>query len=229
MFHGTQYIDIQIMNAMHVFQMLPLMAQTVPKNSLASSFLQMVVNKKRLNLSLPGTHFMLLGKGYQRDIDEQTETKICALLHRPIFQIKFHKRAVIRGIVYHSKDYTRVRVRNSYTVKCIDGIGQVSFGFIEWFAEHKTLDQNQSELIACIRRLNGVARNFFNCHHKGLRPDAHIESNFMSITLPHLFPVSLVDQYDVVPIRSIIDLCLFVEHDVGSFVCVEPDHHETNL
>ena len=41
-------------------------------------------------------------------------------------------RAVINGKTYHSKEYTRTKVRNSYTVSYIDN-GIPKYGFIQYF------------------------------------------------------------------------------------------------
>lgn len=61
LFHGTQNIDLQIVNAVHVFQMLPLMSQSISNRSIASDFVKKL---SKFQESADVSQFCLLGKSY---------------------------------------------------------------------------------------------------------------------------------------------------------------------
>jgi hypothetical protein len=176
------------------------------------------------------TFCKFLGAGYDKIISKDEEIGICALLGEPIGSLKFYKRANIHGTLYHSKDHSRVKVRNSYTVKYKDTAGTTQFGIINWFAENKACDGSASSF-ACIQKLDQITTDLWSSHHEGLQPDEYICSNFMQITIPHIHPVLATKILKINPVCNIMDLCIFIslEDTCMSFVCEEPNHYELNL
>lgn len=131
MFHGTMFIDVQIVNAVHVYQTIPMLAKSVEKNSQATALIKSLTKKFRDNDS---NVFKLCGKSYHRELSDLEAIELCRYLNSAINSLSMFRRAIIRGIMYHSQDYTRVSMRNSYTIKYIDNNMKLSFGFILWFA-----------------------------------------------------------------------------------------------
>ena len=231
LFHGTQYIDIQIMNAVHVYHTLPSLSQTITENSEAYPLLKSLLKiTKRQN-----SHFELCGRGNKRNITKAVQGIICQYFMKPVSRddILFYKRAFIRGIMYHSSDYTRAYSRNSYTIKFVQN-GTIQYGQIIWFG--KLCDQleevNQEASNApfvCISVFKIKELDIFNQNHEKLMPDEHIKSNFMQIKLSNFIFVEHTDQICIVSLKSILDLCMYIKRNDYIAVCKEPNHHETNL
>lgn len=67
MFHGTQHIDLQIVNALNVFQTLPSIVNNISEDSQVYKFvcnMRKRQPKKQLQFSL----YQCLGKGYDKDL-----------------------------------------------------------------------------------------------------------------------------------------------------------------
>jgi len=234
LFHGTQYIDIQIINAVHVFHTLPSLAQTISKTSLAYPLLKSMLKSGTRQTS----PFQLYGRGYERIITRSVQGLICQFFLKSVDskEILFYKRAFIRGIMYHSSDYTRAYSRNSYTVKFVYN-DTLQFGQIIWFGKLKNeLEEevnvatsiNKSQF-ACISLFKVQEIDVFCLNHEKVIPDEHIKSNFMQLRLRHISFVKHTDKVCIVPMQNITDLCLYIKCDNYIAVCKEPNHNEVNL
>lgn len=101
LFHGTQFIVIQIINAVHVFQMLPSLSNlTISYSPRANELVSSLSRKKIPKMS----HFYLCGKGYEKEICEKEIQMILRESQLPGCKFVFHSRAKLRGIMYHSVD-----------------------------------------------------------------------------------------------------------------------------
>lgn len=219
LFHGTQSIDLQIVNAVHVFQMLPLLSQTISNRSIASDFVKKL-SKFQENADL--SQFHLLGKPYQKELSEELQLCIIKLANKVEFHINFYCRAVVRGVIYQSLDYKRVSKRNSYTVRYFHKKNPC-YGFVKWFAD---VDSTQ---IFCVNELLPKRVSLFNMHHEKITPDEFIMKNFIGVEIPHVHFFQKTDNESVVPLRDILELCICVEVGDVIVVCDEPNHHERNL
>lgn len=81
--------------------------------------------------------------------------------------------------------------------------------------------------LACISKLKPLPLNLFDAHSE--KPDSHIQSNFMNITVPFLHFVTKSDILDIVPLTNVLDLCICIQQENFIVICEEPNHHELNL
>lgn len=224
LFHGTQYIDMQIVNAINVLQSLPGLSDVVSQSSPARKLID-----KLIKVEIPKSKFScyFLGKGdTEKMLSPEIFGVICEMLKGPVHKLTFFKRAVIHSIMYHSSDYTRVTSRNSYTVQYIDAKRSVRFGLISWFASHVNHSGEKRDL-CCIRELEETHLNL-------VMPDISLFpegfTNFLKMKCNHIAPVSKRSTKSVVlPVESILTLCVFVEGDSNDFICKEPNNMEINL
>lgn len=221
LFHGTQSIDLQIVNAVHVFQMLPMMSQTISKQSIAYEFIKKLT---KVQDSANLMQFSLLGKPYKKNIPDSFKLSILKLANRIQIELDFYNRAIVRGVLYQSLEYTRVSKRNSYTVKYLNK-GRLGYGFVKWFAEVSDC----SIQVACVIELEKKHIDLFDMHHEKLEPDEHISDNFMNLKLPHVQFLNKNGKECIVLLKNIMDLCICIEMDNFIVVCEEPNHHERNL
>lgn len=142
-------------------------------------------------------------------------------------EISFYNRASISGIIYHSEDYKRVSVRNSYTVKYSDNKNIDCFGQILWFAKEKT-ENNFSENAAClIEKFSEVNVNMF---HIGETDDSDApQDNFLGVKLNHVHICKNRKEVELVKPSQILSLCLNIRIDDLLFICEEPNEEERNL
>ena len=221
LFHGTQYIDIQILNAVNVFQALPSLVKSMEQNINASIYVSRLL---KLKTSCEENCFSLSGKGHDIDLDNKQRILLCAYLNKPISGVKFYGKAFIRGIHIYSSRFSSSTSRNSYTVKYINKEGIISFGFVHWFAE----SSNENKF-SCILELDPEQLNLFSLHHENAASDEHIESIFLNLGLKFIHHFRKTDNFCIVPIRQIIDLCVCVESTAHVHICEEPNHCEVNL
>lgn len=227
LFHGTQFIDIQIINAVHVFQMLPSLSNlTISSSPRANELVSSLLRKNLPKMS----HFHLCGKGYEKEICEKEIQMILRESQLPGCKFVFHSRAKLRGIMYHSVDYSRTKRRNSYTVKFKNSKGLISYGFVCWYVECcHDYNTNKNNIFACISVLCKENRHIFDFHHLKIEADNCIKSNFLDLCLPNIHFMVKSDVKCIVPVQNILDLCLYIETDKLMLVCDEPNHFEVNL
>ena len=135
--------------------------------------------------------------------------------------LDFHSRLKINGQVFHSKAYTRVHKRNSYSVK-FHLKDEICYGFIEWFGVYR--DNDASKPLACIEKLEQEEFNFFSeCN------DELVLTNFMDIDLSHFQYLKTSETMCVVSVSDIIQMCICLDIDNKICFCLEPNTLEKNL
>ena len=235
LFHGTQYIDAQIINAVHVYHMLPSLTQTIAEESPAYPLVASLLKQKRTKWQ---GRFWLCGKGHPKVVPRDIECLITGIFSLPVHScdLLFYKRATIRGIMYHSADYTRAFTRNSFTVKFMDDKNNMKFGSIMWFAELKEEflkncrdDVKAMSKIACVALLRPVDLKIFDMNHDSIMPDEFVASNFMDLKLKNIHFVEPSNDICIIRIQSVVDLCMYVNSAKCAVVMEEPNHYEINL
>jgi hypothetical protein len=149
LFHGTQSIDLQIVNAVHVFQKLPLLSQSISTRCAAHELVTKLLKQRENKHS---SKFSLVGRGYDKILSDSLTVMLCNFLQKNTFQLKFYNTAVIRDLLYHSIDCTRASQRNSYTVKYYNE-QKVCYGYIKWFADQDEICQDISSKLVCVQKL----------------------------------------------------------------------------
>ncbi|KAK3107227.1 hypothetical protein FSP39_009848 [Pinctada imbricata] len=221
LFHGN-------INAVHVFQQLPCLLSSISEKSIVFKFICSVMSGS----SHRTPYFALLGKPNSKSLTDKEKEMTFKYFGHQICRLNFHSRACIRGVTYHSEDYTRVTKRNSYSVKFLQN-DELAYGLITWFAEPILCQSSDEEpcnaAIALIKVLEELSIDIYCRNHENFRPDQHIRKNFMQITLPHMKFMTYKDDTCIVKLKDIIDLCVCVEVDQFTIILEEPNHHEKNL
>ena len=107
MFHGTQYIDIQMIKVVNVFQLLPTFIQNIPEH-MPAYFVNKVLYKNRKHVPPSGQYVIMLGRRYSKLIDRQSEIALLVFLRCSVNSLVCFKQTDVRGTVIHTMDYTRV-------------------------------------------------------------------------------------------------------------------------
>lgn len=172
--------------------------------------------------------YRFLGKGCAKYITAAEEHQgIINFLGHQIDVITFYSRISLRGQVYHSTDYTRVQVRNSYTVLYIDKTGEASYEYVCWYAKHTTEIEENSKVICCVTKLNCA-----KLQHFGQSTDQPLIDNFLGLSLKHIHVLSVnntSDKIEIIPIENILSLCVCIDNGSHVFVCDEPNTYDINL
>ena len=224
LFHGTQYIDLQIASAVNVFQTLPLLMSEIERDTEVFDFICKIRNcaPQKANKVL----YCFLGKGREKGLTPEEHQSVVEYLGHQIEEITFYSRISLRGQVYHSKDYTRVQVRNSFTVKYIDEFGGISYGYVCWYAKHKATYE-QEKAICFIEKLNCAEIQPF-----GQSDDEFSVDNFLGISLKHIHVLennTTSTKNSIIHVENILGLCVCIDNGKCIFVCDEPNKYEVNL
>ena len=229
MFHGTQYIDIQIVNAVCLFQTLPNILSALPLNSDSYKFSSALL-KYRISSSLC-TFPKFLGKSYKKDICDEMYKKIVAFIQMPVdvLLLVFYKRLLFYGQVYHSVDYVRAHARCSSTVKYTDSCSNVQYGILTWFAKGTTHNKDEVSMV-CINRLVPSGHYLFHNSNTG---DYGVftshASNVLRLKMSHLHILQHSDEYVLVPLTHLISLCTSMKMGEYVFTSEQPNSKEINL
>lgn len=230
LFHGTQCIDLQIANAVHIYQLLPTLVNSIRKSSIAYKF---VKSLSRFSSDEADTDVRVcfLGRKFEQKIPLSVEVKLAKAFGCKLENLSyyFYKRLKINSVIYHSLAYTRVVKRNSYSVKFKQDKVEC-YGFIHWFAE--CYSQGRVINVMCIEKLKECRRNLFTeSHSDELAPNVLVSQNFMKIALPHLhfFQVQNENELLIANVTDIIQMCVCLHVGSRIIFCEEPNSCERNL
>ncbi|XP_053387539.1 uncharacterized protein LOC128551126 [Mercenaria mercenaria] len=226
MFHGTQFIDIQIANAVHIYQLLPTLADSVSSSNVAYKFIKSLTNTVSVNNESDKANVFMLGKPYQRQLPLSVGLEVRKLVGCENVQLNFYNRAKIKGNLYHSMAYSRVTKRNSYSVKFLLN-GNICFGFIHWFATFRNNSVDYS--MACVEKFEIKNWNVFEQCDAIDDEDELIRQNFMNVNLPHIKLLKQCGKMLVISVEDICNLCICANFDDVYYFCEEPNMHEKSL
>ncbi|KAH3841159.1 uncharacterized protein LOC127880246 [Dreissena polymorpha] len=219
LFHGTQNVDLQILSSVNIIQTLPTLIDKIPEHfkSAAQKLLPAKISKH-----ISTFHVQFLGKGYQRHLADGLMHMLIEMIHFDVPNLTFYSRVLLRGELYHSKDYTRVVKRNSFTVKyfCAKSC-LIKFGYIERFVTHEK-NNKVIHYFALVR----VAES-----NSGILSDLSIP-NTLAITVPHIHKIKPTDKIDVVDLNNLLGICVNIvvpkDDEAVTFVCEPPNRLETD-
>lgn len=116
LFHGTQNVECQIVASVNIIQNLPTLMNSIPEQF--SGMHRMHRFNPLGNRKFVEDMFeKFCGSAYSKLLTASLNEKLHNSFNVLSSEMQFFNRMIFRGQVYHSKDYTRVKQRNSYTVK----------------------------------------------------------------------------------------------------------------
>jgi len=144
LFHGTQNIVFQIVNAVNINRALPTLSKELIDGSEAQLFYsKLTCTRKSRNEIKLATNMFAIRRVSKRQIPVNVFTSLSMLLgHIPKnTACQFFSRLKIGNGMYHSLKYERVTSRNSYTIQyeeLSDEKTDRKFGFIDEFLQYQT-------------------------------------------------------------------------------------------
>lgn len=100
------------MSFINLIQQLPSLIESVPQEY--ETFVQNMYASRPRNYKIE-FHMQFLGKGYQKYLPSYILAELFRILGQEHPNVIFFSCVMLRGQTFHSKDYSRVSKRNSYT------------------------------------------------------------------------------------------------------------------
>lgn len=217
LFHGTQNVECQIVASVNIIQNLPTLMNSIPEQF--SGFAKRMHRFNPLgNRKFVGDMFeKFCGSAYSKLLTASLNEKLLNSFNVLSSEMQFFNRMIFRGQVYHSKDYTRVKQRNSYTVKYFCPESRiVKFGQILFFGHHKT----------------GQSFTFispFKRSEKTLFDLCRDTPNVLRVQAPHIHLLLPTNNTDIILVQNLITVCVFIDiQDSCWYVCEPPNFTETD-
>lgn len=240
MFHGTQYIDIQIMNATYIMQSIPHLLSfdcTLPDvRDFANKLLgeDTFSNLNHSNCRI----FKFLGKSFSVDNDEseyiRSDLEKYVDASRNTYTIEFYSRLWFRGKIFQSEKYERSTRRNSYSVKYALHNGTVVYGFIRFFIKVMPCEESGKACggFCVVSRLETSRVDLL--HAYDVTDDEEscnlLQENFLGISLDFMHFCKRSNVTDIIAVHDLINVCICIESDSDIFyISEEPNSSELNL
>ena len=221
---GTQSVENQILDSVSVIRSLPFLEKKcIEKGSKADAFLLKMNKLSRGSNVLLETGYHSLGKSIKKDLYSIPTSHFNALadfLHKaPKGMLTVFKRVKIHGKIFHSRQYTRVRVRNSYTVKFVEHSTKLNtYGHVECFVQYIASDNSEIINLALIHELK------INNARESKFPIDSLTNGWID-HIAVLKPPDYNQSLKAVRISDILEMCIYL-HFKGSdtaYACSFPN------
>lgn len=117
----------------------------------------------------------------------------------------FVQRIIFNNQTIYSKDYTRMKKRNSYTVKFISSGGSTQFGFIQSFVRVKKF------FLAIVQPFEVVSRSWsLSNKHNLPRRLSKYSLHDLAVHM-HRIDMTVMLPFIAIPIKNILSKCVFIQ------------------
>lgn len=117
----------------------------------------------------------------------------------------FVQRIIFNNQTIYSKDYTRMKKRNSYTVKFISSEGSTQFGFIQSFVRVKKF------FGAIVQPFEVVSRSWsLSNKHNLPRRLSKYSLHDLAVHM-HRIDMTVMLPFIAIPIKNILSKCVFIQ------------------
>ncbi|XP_038062405.1 uncharacterized protein LOC119732884 [Patiria miniata] len=213
LFNGTQHVDKHIAHAIAVIQKIPELMPAIEKNTPAHDLYNRIKRKclKHKGSFLENGVYLVGASKMVNDLSCSFRCAITDKLGSPIGRIISFKRANILGDIFHSKAYTRVRLRNSYTVS-FEEDNAVLCGFIEIFLQVS---------IEC----QCMGKCYCTPTHFAMIRNLPVLENHRGISYLKKVCETSQDKISAVPLKKIRRKCVFIDVTESNLklVCTVPN------
>ncbi|XP_069103063.1 uncharacterized protein [Argopecten irradians] len=209
---GTQSVHSQLIDSIAIMHSLPHLRQNcVVSGSKVDSYIQKLTMPGSRKMKELATNVFALG-----GISEVSPEKISQdcyvalanfLTYPPSSMIKKFKRLKSHGTIIHSREYTRVKVRNTYTVKYKNVNGTIGHGLINYFIAY------HENVLAIISELCPSYAGKFHFPFCDIT-DCYLMSHFSVFDLPNFQSEKVA-----VPVSSIEQVCIYIAEGKNAYVC----------
>lgn len=215
LFHGTQNVPFQIASAISIMQRLPQLETQLPKGSGVEEFYKKVTSPHACTRETEIEQgIFAMGGVEQKQVDERT---FCALAdyfgYGPESTgTKVFTRMRRGNDVYHSKDYKKVKCRNSYTIKYFSSKNEVSYAQVIFY-----LQIQKPCVIPGPEMSTPTVYNLALVSPLEKKGDSLIQDSITGACASHIQVIKKSNQnkVEVIPISCILAKCVYI--DVADF------------
>ncbi|XP_033748473.1 uncharacterized protein LOC117333331 [Pecten maximus] len=221
---GTQSVHCQLVDSMAIMHGLPYLKKNcVVTGSKADHFLDRINwNGSRKTTELV-KNIYALGRIIELSteaISQDCNIALANFLNLPPNGTVFRfKRLKIHGNVMHSKEYTRVRVRNSFTVSYTGINGKIMYGLINYFLAYRSNTKpSETVVLAIITQLFEMIDEQTHYFPYDEITKEYMMNHFKVFGLPNFN-----SQRKAINVENILKLCIYMPQDNCAYVCHPPN------
>lgn len=214
---GTQSVESQIIDSVSVTHGMPFLRKNcIIQGSKEEELLKKILKISDKNITLIRENMYIMGKTTEKnphDLSQDLYVALANFMNLPLDgPVKIFKRFKKGNRIFHSLEYTRVRVRNSFTIRYQLGHGIVKFGMVRLYVLYHSMSKQRDYTLAIVNPLNVNNDDAF-CFPRDDVTDQEL--------MEHVFVCNTPDyntQSVAIPVEDIIDLCVMIPLN-GKPVC----------
>ena len=223
LFHGTQNIELQILSSLNILQNFSKMAASIDDKDLKTFVNKLSKDKlSKTIVSGASTGGCPLGRGWSIDLCDDLYVKVIHEINQKPSRLVKYKRITLRGEVLHSAEYSRVFLRNTFSVKYFDvKSNRLCFGSILYYIHAKFCFCSQ-DICSCNSVILAVLQEYEKKQHSIVDAD-----NFLKVYVPHVthcLPKNSTIVVDISKIMSVLVNINFGDHQ--TYLCDVPNKRE---
>lgn len=146
---GTQSVESQIIDSVSITHGMPfLWKNCITQGSKEEEVLNKILNISEKYITLIQDNMYIMGKTIEKnphDLSQDLYVALARFVNQPLDgPVKIFKRLKKGNRIFHSQEYTRVRVRNSFTIKYQLKQGMIEFGMVRLYAQYYSKPKEQN-------------------------------------------------------------------------------------
>lgn len=225
LFHGTQYVDTQILSAVKCHQILPQMLEKLSADTKQIRFVSKFANKLKTSLGKKVDYNVhCIGSHVKLSLKACIKNSIRNFLGFKPLCLNFYNRLKVRNLILHSQNYTRVEKRNSYTVRFIYN-NQLSYGLFNIFGIHRMKACECGKVCLCDNKIFAVIRKMNVLRETIIQKEHELCPKFVGLSARHVKVLKMPENGEVVvvDVHDILSLCVDIVLSDIHYVCEFPN------
>lgn len=181
LFHGTQNIELQIISSLNIVQKVPSLLHPI-EVSVHKAFAAKLQRTSKVSQNYTGTlsGSMPVGSNIKMHFSDDIYAQLISTVQFKPSKSLCYRRMCLRGFTIHSEAYSRVSVRNTFTVKYYESESKMScYGSIMYYI-HANKCECLETICSCDSSLVAVLRKFEETKPSIVNP------NFLSMKASHI-------------------------------------------
>ncbi|VDI58923.1 Hypothetical predicted protein [Mytilus galloprovincialis] len=225
LFHGTQNIELQIISSLSIVQNMPSLLCNIEDpvhKAFAEKMQNVSENSKKYTGTLTGS--VPVGCKMKMHLSDEVYSKLITTVKFKPSKCLCFRRISLRGFTIHSLEYSRVSVRNTYTVKYFEPERKsLCYGSILYYILAKKCEC-LDDLCSCDSSLVAVMHRYEETKTSIVKP------NFLSVKANHIKVTKKTCFLCVVDTSKIMSVMVNVRiDDIGNyFLCEVPNLKESD-
>eukprot|EP00105_Crassostrea_gigas_P038741 XP_019922889.1 PREDICTED: uncharacterized protein LOC105328585 [Crassostrea gigas] len=226
LFHGTQNIELQIISSLNIVQKMPFLLHPI-EDSVHKAFAAKMQRTSEVSQNYTGTlsGSMPVGSNIKMHFSDDIYAQLISTVQFKPSKSLCYRRICLRGFTIHSEAYSRVSVRNTFTVKYYESESKMScYGSILYYIHAKKCECFEN-ICSCESSLVAVLRKFEETKPSIVNP------NFLSVKASHIKVTKISNTVSVVDSSKIMSVVVNVNIDDKSedyFLCEVPNLKESD-